>query len=74
MVDRDGDGAIDLAFDRPDFSVRELRSNLVLRWEYRPGSACSSSGATTGPTRWSTGATGSAPTSPGWPALRPSTS
>jgi hypothetical protein len=22
----------------PDFSVREWRSNAVLRWEYRPGS------------------------------------
>jgi len=39
MVDRDGDGAVDLTFGRPDFSVRELRSNVVLRWEYRPGSA-----------------------------------
>jgi hypothetical protein len=24
---------------RPDFNVRELRTNAVLRWEYRPGSA-----------------------------------
>jgi hypothetical protein len=26
------------AFGNPDFSFREFRSNLVLRWEYRPGS------------------------------------
>jgi len=37
-VDRDGDGAADYAVDRPDFSFREVRSNVVLRWEYRPGS------------------------------------
>jgi hypothetical protein len=37
-VDRDGDGAADYAFDRPDFNFQELRSNVVLRWEYRPGS------------------------------------
>ena len=24
--------------ENPDFSRRSLRSNLVLRWEYRPGS------------------------------------
>jgi Domain of unknown function (DUF5916) len=37
-VDRAGDGVADYAFDDPDFSVREFRSNAVLRWEYRPGS------------------------------------
>jgi len=26
------------AFDHPDFDVRNLRSTVVLRWEYRPGS------------------------------------
>jgi hypothetical protein len=26
------------SFSRPDFSFREFRSNLVARWEYRPGS------------------------------------
>ena len=26
------------SFDRPDFDFRQLRSTLVLRWEYRPGS------------------------------------
>ena len=25
-------------FDRPDFDFRQLRSTVVLRWEYRPGS------------------------------------
>jgi hypothetical protein len=28
----------DLSFENPDFNFRELRSNLVARWEYRPGS------------------------------------
>ena len=27
------------SFANPDFSFRQFRSNLVLRWEYRPGSA-----------------------------------
>src|SRR5262249_8729027 len=26
-------------FDRPDFSFRQLRSTVVVRWEYRPGSS-----------------------------------
>jgi hypothetical protein len=38
-VDRDGDGTADYTFADPQFNVRELRSNAVLRWEYRPGSA-----------------------------------
>ncbi len=33
-----GAGARAFSFDQPDFGVRELRSNAVLRWEYRPGS------------------------------------
>jgi hypothetical protein len=37
-VDLDRDGAVDYAIGRPDFNVRELRANAVLRWEYRPGS------------------------------------
>jgi hypothetical protein len=38
LVDENGDGDSDFAFDRPDFNFREFRSNLVARWEYRPGS------------------------------------
>ena len=37
-VDR-GAGRAPLTLDDPDFTVRELKSNAVLRWEYRPGSA-----------------------------------
>ena len=29
----------DYGFDKPDFNVREFLSNLVLRWEYNPGSS-----------------------------------
>jgi hypothetical protein len=32
------EGTLHYAFDNPDFSFREFRSNLVARWEYRPGS------------------------------------
>ncbi|HEX3482638.1 MAG TPA: DUF5916 domain-containing protein [Kofleriaceae bacterium] len=32
-------GSAALSFDRPDFNFRQLRSTVVLRWEYRPGSA-----------------------------------
>jgi len=28
----------EITFNNPDFNFRELRSNLVARWEYRPGS------------------------------------
>jgi hypothetical protein len=28
----------ELSFENPDFNFRELRSNLVARWEYRRGS------------------------------------
>jgi hypothetical protein len=38
-VDENGDGVGDYAFGRPDFNFRQFRSNLVLRWEYVPGSA-----------------------------------
>jgi hypothetical protein len=36
VVNRNGS---QLTFDNPDFNFRALRSNAVLRWEYRPGSA-----------------------------------
>jgi hypothetical protein len=38
-VDRSGDGAADFAFGDPDFSFKQMRSNAVVRWEYRPGSS-----------------------------------
>lgn len=37
-VDLDGDGSRELELDHPDFTTASLRSNLVLRWEYRPSS------------------------------------
>ena len=37
-VDSDLDGTIDYSFENPDFKFLEFRFNLVLRWEYRPGS------------------------------------
>jgi hypothetical protein len=37
-VDFDGDGIADDSFGDRDFNFRSLRSNVVLRWEYRPGS------------------------------------
>ncbi len=38
-VDETADGSVDYSFGNPDFDVRELNTNLVVRWEYRPGSA-----------------------------------
>jgi hypothetical protein len=32
------EGTRTYSFNNPDFSFREFRSNLVARWEYRPGS------------------------------------
>lgn len=37
-VDDDFDGTEDFSFGNPDFSFVQFRSNLVLRWEYIPGS------------------------------------
>ena len=37
-ADVDGDGSLD-SFRNPDFNFKQFRSNAVLRWEYRPGSA-----------------------------------
>jgi hypothetical protein len=37
-VDENVDGTIDYSFDRSDFNVQEFLSNLVIRWEYNPGS------------------------------------
>ncbi len=38
QVDENRDGAADYSFDQPDFNFRQFRSNLVIRWEYHPGS------------------------------------
>ena len=37
-VDENGDGNSDFSFGNPDFSFVQFRSNLVIRWEYIPGS------------------------------------
>jgi len=37
-LDETGDGRADYTIRNPDFTFREFRSNLVFRWEYRPGS------------------------------------
>ncbi len=38
VADVDGDGTFE-SVGSPDFNVKQFRSNAVLRWEYRPGSA-----------------------------------
>lgn len=38
FADLNGDGAEE-SFKKPDFNSREFHSNVVLRWEYQPGSA-----------------------------------
>jgi len=37
-VDENLDGSPEFDFENPDFSVIQFRSNLVVRWEYVPGS------------------------------------
>jgi len=37
-VDENADGTADYTFGNPDFSYVQFRSNLVVRWEYIPGS------------------------------------
>ncbi|KAA1247489.1 DUF5916 domain-containing protein [Aquimarina sp. RZ0] len=37
-IDEDLDGSVDYTIDNPDFAFVQFRSNLVLRWEYIPGS------------------------------------
>lgn len=32
------DNSLNYEFDNPDFNIKEFLSNLVFRWEYRPGS------------------------------------
>ena len=38
FIDDNVDGTVDYSFGNPDFNVKEFLSNLVVRWEYRPGS------------------------------------
>ena len=37
-IDENHDGNPDYSFSKPDFNFVQFRSNLVLRWEYKPGS------------------------------------
>ncbi len=37
-IDENGDGTTDYQLDNPNFNFRSFQSNLVVRWEYRPGS------------------------------------
>ena len=38
-VDEDVDSNPDYGFGKPDFNFQEFLSNLVIRWEYNPGSS-----------------------------------
>jgi hypothetical protein len=38
QVDENQDGIVDYSFDKPDFNFGQFRSNMVIRWEYIPGS------------------------------------
>ena len=38
FIDENLDGTYDYSFAKPDFNFVQFRSNLILRWEYRPGS------------------------------------
>ena len=37
-IDEDRDGTVDYTIGNPDFNFKQFRSNLVIRWEYAPGS------------------------------------
>lgn len=39
FIDENRDNTNDYSFDRKDFNVQEFLSNLVIRWEYSPGSS-----------------------------------
>lgn len=52
IIDENGNGSSDLTIANPDFKFRQFRSNLVVRWEYSPGSTLY--------LVWSQGRTGSA--------------
>lgn len=38
LIDESNDGIYDYSFSDPDFNFRQFRSNLVVRWEFIPGS------------------------------------
>jgi hypothetical protein len=38
LVDENRDGKVDYQFENPNFNFNEFLSNMVLRWEYLPGS------------------------------------
>ncbi len=38
LIDEDGDEITDYEFDQPDYNFVQFKSNLVIRWEYLPGS------------------------------------
>ena len=38
QVDENNDHQVDYSFRKPDFNFNQFRSNLVFRWEYKPGS------------------------------------
>lgn len=37
-IDEDANGSTDYSIDNPDFNFAQFRSNMVIRWEYIPGS------------------------------------
>ncbi len=37
-ADENNDHSMDYSFGKPDFNFNQVRSNLVFRWEYKPGS------------------------------------
>jgi len=38
LIDKNTDGTPEYTFGLPDFNVKQFRSNLVVKWEYVPGS------------------------------------
>ncbi|HNV52386.1 MAG TPA: DUF5916 domain-containing protein, partial [Tenuifilaceae bacterium] len=38
LVDENTDGTTDYSFDNRNFNFMDFQSNLIVRWEYRPGS------------------------------------
>ncbi|QKG79812.1 DUF5916 domain-containing protein [Tenuifilum thalassicum] len=38
-IDENTDGALDYTFSNPNFNYLNLQSNLIVRWEFRPGSS-----------------------------------